>query len=188
MFLKLHTIICSTRPGRNGPHVAKWFHGMAQQHGKFDAHLIDLAEFNLPIFDEPLHPRLQKYEHAHTRAWSESVQAADAFVFVTPEYNFNMPPALLNALDFLSKEWNYKPAGFVSYGGVSGGLRSVQMSKQVVAALKMMPMAEGVAIPSFTTHLDEDKNFTPNDLIVASVKPMLDELHRWAEALKPMRG
>ena len=96
------------------------------------------------------------------------MQAADAFVFVTPEYNFNMPPALLNALDFLSKEWNYKPAGFVSYGGVSGGLRSVQMSKHVVAALKMMPMAEGVAIPSFTTHLDEDKNFTPNDLSLGS--------------------
>ena len=189
MFLKLHTIICSTRPGRNGPHVAKWFHGMAQQHGKFDAHLIDLAEFNLPIFDEPLHPRLQKYEHAHTRAWSESVQAADAFVFVTPEYNFNMPPALLNALDFLSKEWNYKPAGFVSYGGVSGGsaLRADEQAGRCCAEDDAHGR-KASQFPVLPRHLDEDKNFTPNDLIVASVKPMLDELHRWAEALKPMRG
>ena len=188
MPLKLHTIICSTRPGRIGPHVAQWFHGAAQAHGQFDAELIDLADFNLPVYDEPLHPRLQKYEHAHTRAWSESVNAADAYVFVTPEYNFSAPPALVNALDFVYKEWNYKPAAFVSYGGVSGGLRSVQMAKQIVTALKMMPMTEGVSIPNVATHLDENKTFKPSDLVTASVKPMLDELHRWAEALKPMRG
>lgn len=188
MSLKLHTIICSTRPGRAGPIIAKWFHDLAAAHGKFDAQLIDLAEFNLPVYDEPLHPRLQKYEHAHTKAWSESVKAADAYVFVTPEYNYGPPPSLVNAFDFLSKEWNYKPAGFVSYGGVSGGLRSVQMSKLIVTALKMMPISEGVPIPNYPSHIDEAKNFKPNDLIVASVAPMLDELYRWAEALKPMRG
>ena len=131
MSLKLHTIICSTRPGRGGKAVAEWFHGVAQQHGRFDAQLVDLATFNLPVYDEPLHPRLQKYEHAHTRAWAESVDAADAYVFVTPEYNFSTPPSLMNALNFVYKEWNYKPVAFVSYGGVSGGLRSVQMTKQV---------------------------------------------------------
>ena len=188
MSLKLHTIICSTRPGRGGKAVAEWFHGVARQHGRFDARLVDLATFNLPVYDEPLHPRLQKYEHAHTRAWAESVDAADAYVFVTPEYNFSTPPSLMNALNFVYKEWNYKPVAFVSYGGVSGGLRSVQMTKQVVTALKMMPMTEGVMIPSFTTHLDDGKIFKPNDLITTSATPMLDELYRWAEALKPMRG
>jgi NAD(P)H-dependent FMN reductase len=188
MPLKLHTIICSTRPGRAGPIIGKWFHERAAQHGKFETILVDLADFNLPVYDEPLHPRMQKYEHAHTKAWSESVNAADAYVFVTPEYNYGPPPSLVNALDFVFKEWSYKPAGFVSYGGVSGGLRSVQMTKLIVTALKMMPIPEGVPIPNYPSFFDEAKNFKPNDLILASVTPMLDELHRWAEALKPMRG
>ena len=188
MTLKLHIIIASTRPGRAGPTIAKWFHQEAAAHGKFDPVLVDLADFNLPVYDEPVHPVLQKYEHEHTKAWSASVKAADAYVFVTPEYNYNPPPSLVNALNYVYKEWNYKPAGFVSYGGVSGGLRAVQMAKQLVTTLKMMPMTEGVSIPNFGQLIGEDKVFRPNDLILASVKPMMDELHRWAEALKPMRG
>ena len=126
--------------------------------------LIDLADFNLPVYDEPLHPRLQKYEHAHTRAWSESVNAADAYVFVTPEYNFSAPPSsLVNALNFVYKEWNYKPAAFVSYGGVSGGLRSVQMAKQIVTALKMMPMTEGRIDPERRHSSRREQNFKPID-------------------------
>jgi NAD(P)H-dependent FMN reductase len=188
MALKLHTIICSTRPGRVGASVATWFHGKAREHGRFDAALVDLADFNLPVFDEPHHPQLQKYEHAHTRAWSASVAAADAFVFVTPEYNYGPPPSLLNALNFLFLEWQYKPASFVSYGGVSGGLRAVQLEKQTLTALKMMPIPEAVTIPSVSKHLDENRAFVSNELIDGSVKPALDELHRWAEALRPMRG
>jgi NAD(P)H-dependent FMN reductase len=188
MTLKLHIIIASTRPGRAGPAVAKWFHEQAAAHGKFEPVLVDLAAFDLPLLDEPHHPRLQKYEHAHTKAWSESVKAADAYVFVTPEYNFGPPPSLINALNYVYSEWNYKPAGFVSYGGVSGGLRSVQMTKQVVTALKMMPMMEGIPIPNYAQFMDETRTLRPNELIHASVKPMLDELYRWAEALKPMRG
>jgi NAD(P)H-dependent FMN reductase len=168
--------------------MAKWFHERAVEHGKFEASLVDLADFNLPIYDEPEHPKLQKYRHDHTKAWSASVQAADAFVFVTPEYNYGPPPSLLNALNFLYNEWNYKPAAFVSYGGVSGGLRSVQVSKLTLTALKMMPMAEGVMIPSYSQFLDADRNFKPSEGTAHSVKPVLDELHRWAVALKPMRG
>jgi NAD(P)H-dependent FMN reductase len=188
MTLRLHTIIGSTRPGRVGAPVAAWFHERAKEHGQFEATLIDLADFNLPIYDEPLHPRLQKYEHAHTKAWSASVAAADAFVFVTPEYNFGPSPALLNALNFVYVEWNYKPATFVSYGGVSGGLRAVQMQKQILGGLKVMAIPEAVTIPSVAQYLDENRKFKSNDLIDASVKPALDELYRWAEALKRMRS
>jgi NAD(P)H-dependent FMN reductase len=139
---RLHTLITSTRPGRQGPAVARWFHAVAAEHGGFDASLVDLADFKLPVFDEPNHPSAQEYRHAHTRAWSDSVATADAFVFVTPEYNAGPPPSLLNALDYLYREWNCKPVAFVSYGGVSGGQRAVQMLKQIVTTLKMMPMAE----------------------------------------------
>lgn len=186
MTLRLHTIVASTRPGRIGPTVGRWFHERAAAHGAFDAHLVDLADFALPVYDEPHHPRMRKYEHAHTRQWSESVAAADAYVLVTPEYNFGPTPALLNALNYVYSEWNYKPAAFVSYGGVSGGIRAVQMTKQVLTTLKVMPILEAVVIP-FVHQQIKDGAFAPNDIQVTAVKEVLDELHRWAGALKPLR-
>jgi NAD(P)H-dependent FMN reductase len=188
MSLKLQTIICSTRPGRVGPSVAGWFNDFAKRHGKFEPELVDLADFNLPLYDEPHHPRLQKYTKEHTKRWSQSVAAGDAYVFVTPEYNFCPPPPFGNALNYLYVEWNYKPCGFVSYGGISGGMRAVQLEKQLATTLKMMPMVEGVVAPMITKLLDEQKNFQSNDLIDSSAKVMLDELYKWAQALKPLRG
>ena len=187
MSLELQVVICSTRPGRVGPAVARWFAGFARQHAKFEAKLVDLADFELPMYDEPHHPSLQKYEKAHTKKWSASVAAADAYAFVTPEYNYGPPPSFVNALNFVYKEWNYKPCGFVSYGGVSGGLRAVQLEKQLVTTLKMMPMVEGVAVPMVAKLLDEKRDFVPNDLSVASASTLLDELFHWAECLKAMR-
>lgn len=188
MTLRLHTIIVSTRPTRVGPLFANWFQGIAVAQGKFDARLVDLADFELPLLDEPKHPRLKQYEHAHTKAWSESVAAADAFVFVTPEYNYSAPPSLMNAVDYLFSEWSYKPAGFVSYGGVSGGLRSVQMAKQLLASVKVVPILEAVTISNQAQHFDADRNFVPTEPMIAAAGTMLDELHRWAGALKPLRG
>lgn len=185
---RLHTIICSTRPGRVGPAVARWFHDFSVRHGKFDAHLIDLADFNLPIYDEPVHPAQQKYQHAHTKRWSESVAAADAYIFVTPEYNYNPTPALVNALNFVYREWNYKPCGFVSYGGVSGGLRGVQAAKLLVTTLKMMPMMEGVMVPMVSNQLDAEGHFNSNELIDKSATTLLDELLFWTGGLKAMRA
>lgn len=118
MSLKLQTIIASTRPGRLSPAIARWFHDYATNHSDFDTELVDLADFDLPVYDEPIHPFKQQYEHEHTKRWSQSVAAADAYVFVAPEYNHSPSPALVNAMDFVYREWNYKPCGFVSYGGV----------------------------------------------------------------------
>lgn len=187
MSLKLQVIIASTRPGRVGPAVANWFADYAKQQAGFEVELVDLADFNLPIYDEPAHPRMQQYEHAHTKRWSAKVQAADAYVFVTPEYNFGPPPAFVNALNYLYKEWNYKPCGFVSYGGLSGGMRAVQMEKQLVTTLKMMPMVEAVALPMVWNQLGEDGKFSATQPIEHSAQELLQELGRWAAALKPMR-
>src|SRR5450432_3830534 len=135
---KLSVIIGSTRPGRVGLPIGQWFFECAKAHGKFDVQLVDLKEQNLPLLDEPKHPRFSQYEHEHTKAWSAIVAESDAFVFVTPEYNYSPAPALLNALDYLFHEWAYKAAGFVSYGGVSGGIRAVQMIKQPLGVLKVV--------------------------------------------------
>ena len=185
---KLHVIICSTRPGRVGKPVGDWFSRAAQGHAGFDVELVDLADMNLPLYDEPKHPRLQQYEHEHTRRWAASVDAADAFVFVTPEYNFGPPPPFVNALNYVYLEWNYKPAGFVSYGGISGGMRAVQSEKLLLTTLKMVPILETVLIPMVPQHLDKATGaFAPNDIHESSATAMLDELLRWANALKPLR-
>jgi NAD(P)H-dependent FMN reductase len=185
--LKLNIIIASTRPGRVGPSVANWVHGFAREHGKFDVELVDLATFNLPVYDEPVHPRMQKYEHDHTKAWSASVASADAYVFVTPEYNYGPTPALLNALNYVYLEWHYKPCGFASYGGISGGMRAVQLTKQIVTTLKLMPIPEGVVAPMVAGQIDPAKAFTPTDIQKQGATDMLNELHRWAGALKTIR-
>ncbi|MDQ2667380.1 MAG: NAD(P)H-dependent oxidoreductase [Gemmatimonadota bacterium] len=187
--LKLQVITVSTRKGRLGPHVADWFCERATQHATFDVERIDLADVNLPLFDEPNHPRLGKYEHDHTKAWSAIVARADAYVFVTPEYDFSAPAALSNALQYLVNEWAYKAVGFASYGGVSAGTRGVQMSKQLVTALRMMPVVDAVAIPFFTQYLDKATGrFTPGDVQEKAATAMLDELVKWATALASLRG
>ena len=126
----LQIIVVSTRPGRKGPAVASWFEQQARAHGAFDVEVVDLAAVALPLFDEPEHPRLRKYQHAHTEAWSETVSRGDAFVFVTPgvQLQHAAEPAQCASTTCRS-EWAYKPAAFVSYGGISGGLRGVQTAK-----------------------------------------------------------
>ncbi len=183
---RLHTVIASTRPGRVGPAVAQWFHEFAKTHGKFDAHLVDLAEFNLPLVDEPHHPMRRQYTQEHTKKWTASVNAADAFVFVTPEYNYTEPPSLSNAFDYAYWEWQYKPVAFVSYGGVSGGLRAAQSARLHASSLKMMPIPEGVALPNVFAQIKDGK-FTANELNEQGAMATLNELLKWTEALAGLR-
>lgn len=184
---RLHVIVASTRPGRIGLAVGHWFRDLAETLDLFDVRLVDLVDFDLPVYDEPRHPAMQQYEHEHTRRWSASVAAADAYVFVTPEYNYNPPPSLINALNYVYHEWNYKPCGLVSYGGVSGGLRAAQALKLLVTTLKMMPMMEGVMVPMAWEQLNDQGEFQSNELIDHSVDTLLRELRRWADGLGAMR-
>jgi NAD(P)H-dependent FMN reductase len=130
---------------------------------------------------------MQKYEQEHTKRWSASVASADAFVFVTPEYNFTAPPALFNALQYLYNEWNYKPASFVSYAFGSGGVRAVQEVKTLLTTLKVVPLTEQVMVPNFPSFIDADGVFNGVDLHIDSAKASLDELLRWTNAIKPLR-
>ncbi|MBM9509897.1 NADPH-dependent FMN reductase [Actinacidiphila acididurans] len=185
---KLGIIVASTRPGRVGLPVAQWIEAEARTHSGFDEiDLIDLAEVGLPFMDEPNHPRLGRYTHRHTIEWSARAGAADAFVFVMPEYNHGFTAPLKNALDFLHYEWQYKPVGLVSYGGVSAGTRAVQMIKQVLGALKMTPVLEAVSIPFVQQFLDDEAQVVPNEVLTSSAKAMLDELVRIEAVLRPLR-
>jgi NAD(P)H-dependent FMN reductase len=181
-------IVASTRPGRVGLPVAEWFEARALGQGDFDIDLADLKEIDLPFLDEPKHPRLREYEHQHTKDWSARVEAADAFVFVIPEYNYGFNAPLKNALDYLNAEWNFKPVGLVSYGGVAAGTRAAQMIKQVVTTLKMMPLFESVSIPFVAQFLDEHGALVPNDVMEKAADAMLAELRRVSDAMAPLRA
>jgi NAD(P)H-dependent FMN reductase len=185
---KLYVITVSTRPGRAGVPLSTWILGLAQTHGGFEVELVDLKEVNLPLFDEPRHPRLAQYEHEHTKRWSAKIKAADAFIFVTPEYNHGAPPSLINALDYLVHEWAYKPVGFVSYGGPAGGTRAVQMVKPMFVALKMTVLFESIMAPLFMNSIDEQGVFKATEFQQTSAQAMLDALSKWVGVLAPMRA
>lgn len=183
----LQIIIASTRPGRVGPSVAAWLRDRAEAHGGFDVEVIDLAEVDLPMFNEPRHPRFGEYTHAHTKEWSQTIGRGDAFVFVMPEYNYGYTAPLKNAIDYLYAEWQYKPVGLVSYGGVAAGTRAVQMIKQVVTTLKMVPITESVNISFVHQLVGDDAAIAPGPEIEAAASAMLDEIVRWASALRALR-
>lgn len=184
---KLHVILASTRPGRAGEPIADWFVSRAREHGAFDVELLDLADIALPMMDEPNHPRLRRYEHQHTKDWSATINAADAVVMVTPEYNYGYPAPLKNAIDYLHFEWQHKPVAFVSYGGVAAGTRAVQQLKQVVTTLKMFPLFEAVSIPFHPQFIDDEGVLQANDVMEGAASAMLDELVLVEESLRGRR-
>lgn len=189
MSLKLNVIVGSTRPGRSGLVIGQWFKELAAAHGKFEVvDLVDLATFNLPLLDEAAHPYLKQYKHEHTKRWSKSVDSADAYVFVTPEYDYFPPASLVNAVQVLMLEWGYKPAGVVSYGGISGGLRASQALRQLISSVNIHALPQVVPIPTFSEFIGEDLTFQASAPIAGGANGMLDELHKWSVALKGLRS
>jgi NAD(P)H-dependent FMN reductase len=184
---KLKIISSTVRPGRKGPIVAKWIASLLADQSDFEVELIDLGELNLPLMNEPNHPAMRKYTHDYTKAWSETIDGADAFIIVTGEYNYNYPAPLRNALDYLFHEWAYKPAGVVSYGGISGGTRANNALKNDLATLKVVALQEAVNIPFFTTFINEQNEFVPSDSAKRAAANMLKELLRWTKGLKAIK-
>jgi len=184
--INLKIIIASTRPGRKGPLLANWIYEKAKEHPEFAIELIDLAEINLPFFDEPHHPRLQQYTHQHTKDWSAKIKDADAFILVTPEYNYGFPATIKNAIDFLYNEWRHKAIGFVSYGGIAGGTRCIQMLKLTLTALDMVPLTAAVNVPMFTQYIKEEK-FVGSEEHDKMAAGLFAELKRWSAALSGLR-
>jgi NAD(P)H-dependent FMN reductase len=183
--LKIAIIIGSIRPIRRGEAVGKWVFERAKARGDADYELIDLKEVNLPFLNEPKSPGAGDYQQPHTIAWSAKIAPFDAYVFVTPEYNHGVCPALKNALDTLYKEWNNKAAGFVGYGN-AGGARSVEQLKLTMCELQIATVQRGVHMSIFT---DWDKmNFQPADLHQRTLNKMLDQLIAWGGALQTLRS
>jgi NAD(P)H-dependent FMN reductase len=139
------------------------------------------------MMDEPHHPRLRQYTHDHTRRWSALIEAADALVWVMPEYNHGYIAPLKNAIDYLVHEWAWKPVGLVSYGGLSGGTRATQLLKPVLSDLKMVPLAETVPIV-YVSQMLKDGVFEPSESLTRTAHVMLAELQRVEVATRSLRG
>lgn len=182
-------IISSTvRPGRKGPIIAAWIKELAEATGNFNAEVLDLGEINLPLMNEPGHPTMRQYEHDHTKQWSAKIDEADAFIFITAEYDYSYPASLKNALEYLVHEWAYKPAGLVGYSaGPFAGVRAISNLKPDLLPKKIVPLAELVTIPNLGQLIDEEGQFTPNEIIERSAKVMLTQLVRWTRGMKAIK-
>lgn len=180
----LMVLIGSVRPGRQGEAWARWFADVARDQDGYEVQVVDLAELDLPLMDEPHHPRLHRYTKEHTKRWSAMVEGADAYVFVTPEYNYSFPASLKNALDYLALEWKDKSAGIVSYGGISAGLRAAHHLRQVLGALGLVVPQGTVSIPFASQHVQDGAVDAP-DSAVNSARAMLEEMQRLGALLRP---
>jgi NAD(P)H-dependent FMN reductase len=185
MVIKIAIILGSTRPGRKGEAVARWVYEIAKKRIDAEFEFVDIKDFNLPLLDEPGIISQGQYTKEHTKTWSAKIDSFDAFIFVTAEYNHGIPGALKNAIDFLYREWNNKAAGFVSYGG-TGGVRSVEHLRLVMAELQVADVRAQVTLSLFTDFENFTK-FKPAAFQEQYVNTLLDQVIAWGRALKFLR-
>lgn len=181
---KIQIILGSTRPGRVGQSVADWAYQTIKQRDDIEIELVDVADYNLPLLDEPLPASSGQYSKEHTKNWSAKIAEADGYIFVTPEYNHSVPGALKNAVDFLYNEWTNKAVGFISYGSV-GGARSVEAWRLIVGDLQMADIRNQLML--FLGSDFENMVFKPTDQHAQRLNGVVDQVKAWAEALKPLR-
>jgi NAD(P)H-dependent FMN reductase len=183
--IRIAIVTGSTRPGRNNEAVAHWVYEITKQRDDAEFELVDIADFNLPLLNEPVPPSLGQYSHDHSKTWGKKIGSFDAYVFVTPEYNHGIPAALKNAIDYLFREWNNKAAGFVSYGS-AGGARAVEQLRLVMAELMVADVRAQVMLSLFTD-FENFTNFKPDRRHLQEVNTMLDQVIAWGTALKSLR-
>jgi len=189
--MTISVIVGSTRQGRFSEKPAQWILRELQKREGIEARLLDLRDFPMPFFDQPMPPAMPgrpAYEHDMVRKWTAQIAASDGFVFVTPEYNYGTSAVLKNAIDWVYPEWNRKAAAFVSYGSAMGA-RAVQQLRETAIEIQMAPIRSSVHIPVATlwAHFqggDVDKGLAE---LHQQANAMIDDLLWWTAALKAAR-
>ncbi|NGO07695.1 NAD(P)H-dependent oxidoreductase [Streptomyces sp. HC44] len=179
--LRVAVLTGSIREGRFGPVVTDWFLRFAAQRGDLELDPIDLADHRLPDVVSPA-------PHPEAAAVTERLAAADAFVVITPEYNHSFPAPLKNAIDLHYTQWQAKPVGFVSYGGMGGGLRAVEQLRLVFAELHAVTMRDSVSFHRAGENFAEDGSLLRPDIPEGAGKGMLDQLTWWGRTLRAGRA
>jgi NAD(P)H-dependent FMN reductase len=192
--LQLQIIVGSTRPERATDRVTRWVARRAAAHADFVTEVIDLRDWPLPMFTEGMgtigDPADPTYSDPIVRAWNKKVAEADAYLFITPEYNHSVPGVLKNALDnvFFSFALRNKPAATVGYSaGVIGGARAVEHLAQILVEAEVAPLRNTVLIGQLATAFDEEGD-PIQPLTETSMQIVLDDLAWWGNALKPARA
>jgi NAD(P)H-dependent FMN reductase len=170
--LHVGLIYGSTREGRFCDTVAKW---AAQR-------IAANAGFSVELIDPALLDRGRDISGIRQR-----MGACDAFVVVTPEYNHGYPAPLKSLIDSVGTEWYAKPVAFVSYGGVSGGLRAVEQLRLVFAELHAVTIRDSVSFAGAWEQFDESGALLNPDRAEHSMETMLNRLQWWALALRSAR-
>jgi NAD(P)H-dependent FMN reductase len=183
---RIAIILGSTRPGRNGEAVARWAYEIASKRDDAEFELVDLADYPLPHLDEPMPAASGQYSQEHTKRWSATIASFDGYVFVTPEYNHSTSGVLKNAIDYLSREWRDKAAGFVSYGS-AGGTRAAEHLRLIMGELQVADVRNQVAL-SLRTDFENYSRFNPAAHHEGALTAMLDQVIAWSGALKTLRA
>jgi NAD(P)H-dependent FMN reductase len=186
--LNIKVIVGSTRPNRFSEQPAAWIFDKARARKELSVDLLDLRDYPLPFFEEPMPPGLAKdgYTHPVVTRWRDKIREADGFIIVTPEYNHGYPAVLKNALDYVYYAWSRKPVAFVSYGGLGGG-RCVEQLRGVAIELDMAPIRFAVHMVNFWALLDQNGRIK-TESFEASGDALLEHLTWWARALKTARA
>ncbi len=186
---KIGIVIGSTRPSRFGEKPGAWIHGIANARTDLDFELIDLRDYPLPLFNEPISPAWGPIKNEVAQRWAAKLASLDGFILVTPEYNHGTSAVLKNALDYAYQEFVRKPVAFVGYGSV-GGARAVEHLRLVAAELQMVSVRNAVHIAAtdFMGLLRQGKSFDDYPHLAPAAAGMLEELAWWAKALKSARA
>ena len=187
----ISVIVGSTRQGRFSEKPAQWILQHLQKRDAIEARLLDLRDFPMPFFDQPMPPAMPgraPYEHETVKRWTAAIAASDGFVFVTPEYNYGTSAVLKNAIDWVYPEWNRKAAAFVSYGSAMGA-RGIQQLRETMIEVQIAPIRSSVHIPVATlwAHFqggDVDQGLAE---LEKQAQTMIDDLLWRTAALKAAR-
>jgi NAD(P)H-dependent FMN reductase len=188
----IQVIIGTGRQGRFSEKPAAWLMDRLVDRDDLEVELVDLRDYPLSFFDQPMAPAYGRREYPPEAArWASKVEGADGYIIVTAEYNHGYPALLKNALDHAFPEFNRKPVSFVGYGNV-GGARAIEQLRLVTVELEMAPLRHAVHIlPDIMVPVMQSKD--PIDIeLFAPLDERLDRLVAdllwWAKALAAARA
>lgn len=176
----------SIRPGRQSLNVAHWVKSFADRRADAEFEIVDIADFDLPVWAEPAQPSIRPPESAAGQRWSAKMAEFDGYIFIVSEYNHSITGALKNALDYLKPELQNKAAAFVSYGA-AGGARAVEHLRAILSEMEVAHVRNTVLMSLFTD-FEEFTVLKPTAPVADSVDPMLDQLLTWTRAMSAVRA
>ena len=188
--LKIGLIVGSTRPNRFADTPARWIEEGAAARPDLMLEVLDLREFALPLFDEPMSPSFTGgvYSRPEAEAWRARIGELDGYIATVAEYNHGPTGALKNAFDSAFLEWRRKPIAFVGYGGV-GGARAIEQLRGVAVELQMAPIKPevNIAMEPFLGVLRDGRSLDDYPYLAQTRKAVFDDLVWWGRALKAGR-